>query len=90
MRLGKLRGNFDMVDSVKDTSERKTVLESLAREIQKCNGLVKEVQFEIKRVPEKEAELNKALQQLRTTVNEWEENINEKKKKFKYEILLSD
>eukprot|EP00349_Pseudokeronopsis_sp_Brazil_P002229 CAMPEP_0202963362 /NCGR_PEP_ID=MMETSP1396-20130829/7352_1 /ASSEMBLY_ACC=CAM_ASM_000872 /TAXON_ID= /ORGANISM="Pseudokeronopsis sp., Strain Brazil" /LENGTH=134 /DNA_ID=CAMNT_0049684507 /DNA_START=114 /DNA_END=518 /DNA_ORIENTATION=+ len=67
------------------------MLETVGREIEKCNSLIKEAQFEIKRAPkEKEKELNDQLNQIRVLVNEWEENVNEKKKKFKYEIQLNE
>lgn len=58
------------------------------------------MQYEIKRVPKvKEIEFNgnfsflistEKLKRLRSIVNELEENLNEKNRKFKYEIRLDD
>ncbi|CDW90009.1 UNKNOWN [Stylonychia lemnae] len=61
------------------------------RDIERANSDIKNMQYEIKRVPKmKEVELNGKLNNLRTIVNELEENLNEKKRKFKYEIRLDN
>jgi len=74
------------------------------RDIERANSDIKNMQYEIKRVPKiKEVEFNgniiyiyfdyellEKLNRLRSIVNELEENLNEKKRKFKYEIRLEN
>eukprot|EP00347_Sterkiella_histriomuscorum_P019409 403341733 len=91
LRIQKLRNQFDQLDLVKETHDRKKTLEGIIRDIQRANSDIKNMQYEIKRVPKmKEVELNEKLNKLRQIVNELEENLNEKKRKFKYEIRLAN
>ena len=80
------------------------MLEQIMRDIERANSDIKNMQYEIKRVPKiKEVEFNgkiihiyfdyellEKLNRLRSIVNELEENLNEKKRKFKYEIRLEN
>lgn len=73
-----------------NASERKELLNDIARHIQKANQNITNIQYEIKVLPRagQQAEYSQQLNVLRGTVNEHELNFNEKKKKFKHEIHL--
>lgn len=79
------------------------MLQEIAKVIEWSNSDIKSLQYEAKKAPkQKEVELLgnycglsfrfviEKLNQQRSILNELEENLNEKKRKFKYEIMLSD
>ena len=94
LAVGRTNDKLKQLDDQKlNSSEQKELIDEIAKLILKANQNVSNIQYEIKSMQKNDnrsKEYTAQLNQLRTTVNDYELSFNAKKKKLKYEIRLNE